>query len=99
MPTSEVLKPFFQKRYVCAQHGYFDVRLPKRPADSFRPKCPVCSAISEPRGEEFECTGKTTGPIPHITKPRIEETVTFEFPSYSEKGFQQARRKGQTRRP
>lgn len=85
------LRPFFQKRFVCAYHGYFDVMLSERLAEKFRPRCPVCKEFAEPR-EGYECTGKTAGPLPFITKPRIDESVVYEFPQISDKGFRQVRR-------
>lgn len=91
MPQAE-LHPFFQKRFVCAFHGYFDVMTAAQLPDSFRPKCPSCRQKCEPR-EGYECSGKTATPLPHITKPRPEEVVEYQFPEYSAKGFRQARRK------
>jgi hypothetical protein len=86
------LTSYFQKRYVCVYCGYFDVMLAEPHQASFRPKCPTCRKASEPR-DGFECTGKTTNAIPHITKPRMMETVIHEFPEFSQKGFRQVRRR------
>lgn len=97
MLTTEVLKPFFQKRYVCAQHGYFDIMLASKPAESFCPKCPVCGEKSFPR-DGYECTGKTSRDLPYISKPRLEEYVEFEFPELGTKGFRQVKKKSRERR-
>lgn len=96
MLPQSALKPFFQKRFVCPAHGYFDVRISARPA-RFTAKCPTCKHAALER-EGFECTGKTSGPIPHITKPRLEEYAEMEFPAFGGKGFQQAKKKARTRR-
>lgn len=97
MPDISSLKPFFQKRFVCASHGYFDVRLSRKPASAFVAKCPTCDEPAEERAG-YECSGETVGPVPHVTKPRLEEYIIHEFPDFNSKGFQQARRKRQTRR-
>jgi hypothetical protein len=88
---------FFQKRFVCAHHGYFDVRLSNKPPASFVAKCPTCKKPAAER-EGYECTGKTNGPVPHVTMPRLEEFAEFEFPSFGGKGFQQAKRKSRMTR-
>src|SRR5579871_6068566 len=92
MSTQPALVPFFQKRYVCASHGYFDVRLSERPAASFVAKCPTCSKPADER-EGFECSGKTSGAVPHVTMPRLEEYTEMQFPAFGGKGFQQAKNK------
>jgi hypothetical protein len=97
MTEHPALTPFFQKRFVCPNHGYFDVRLSIKPTTSFIAKCPTCSEPALER-EGFECSGRTAGPIPHVTRPRIEEMTVYEFPSYENKGFQQARKKRNTRK-
>lgn len=96
MSTSE-LHPFFQKRFFCPEHGYFDVMTAKKLKESSRPKCPTCQIPAYPR-EGYECTGKTTQTLPIVTRPRLQEYLEFEFPELGTKGFRQPKRKSRERR-
>lgn len=78
MQETAVLMPYHQSRWVCLQHGFFDVRLAERPPASYRARCPDCERPAEPR-EGFECCGKTTNPIPFRSKPRLDEVPELEL--------------------
>lgn len=72
------LRPYHQSRWVCLLHGFFDVRLPQRPSTGYRALCPECERPAASR-DGYECTGKTSGPIPHRTRPRLEENPEIEL--------------------
>jgi len=78
MASASQLKPFFQSRWVCVRDGYFDVRTPILRCRPTRVLCPQCQKPAV-RRDDNECTGMTMGPVPHSTKPRMEETPEVQF--------------------
>lgn len=84
-------RTYHQSRWACVFHGFFDLRLPSRPPESFHPTCPVCKRQAQ-RREGYECTGITSGPVPHCTKPRIEENPEMEIQLFDGKRTGRKRR-------
>lgn len=91
MEQQPVMKAYHQSRWVCLRHGYFDIRLPKEPPKSFRARCPDCERPADSR-EGYECAGKTIGPVPYRSKPRLSESPEIEVALFTNSAVRKTRK-------
>lgn len=92
MSSAEALKQFFQRRYRCNTHGFFDVFTTAKPVDGSKAPCPECREPAFLR-DGYECEGRTARTLPFTTKPRLSNEMEFEFPAFDGGKFRKPRRK------